>query len=120
VRPTVLPGTGFLRDPAGDAVEPAGQRRGRADVGRPAGQDQEGGLEGVFSVMHVGQQPSAYPEDHWTVPADHRGKGILIALGDELLEQAGIALLVGVVPVRESSKLAEQARGGGHRGFPAG
>src|SRR5262249_11468949 len=46
---------GFHGNSIGDAVQPAGQRLGLADGGGLAGQDEEGGLEGVLAVLLVAQ-----------------------------------------------------------------
>jgi hypothetical protein len=44
---------------AGDAVQPVADQLAGHDRGRPAGEDEEGGLEGVLGVLLVGQHAAA-------------------------------------------------------------
>ena len=82
------PGGG--RDVVRHAVEPGGQRIPPPDRSRLAGQDEEGGLEGVLGVVHVTEHAPADAEDHRPVSFHQRGEGQLGGLavaGREPVEQ---------------------------------
>jgi hypothetical protein len=78
-------------------VKPAGQRILPGQRGGPAGQDEEGRLEGVLGVLLVAQDVPAHAKDHRAVPAHQDGKGCLVAHNGKLLDQgpvgAGVAQL---------------------------
>ena len=61
-------------------------RADRLSSDRPgtAGEDQEGGLAGVFGVLGVAEQPAAGAEHHPVVPPDQLGERLLVpAAGDD-------------------------------------
>lgn len=70
--------------PGGDAVQPAGQRRGPADRGGAAGQGEEGGLKSVLRVVFVAQHTAADTQHQRAMTLHQRRKGGLVALLDEL------------------------------------
>src|SRR5258707_846203 len=65
-------------DAQGDGVQPvAGVRAPRHRAGL-AGQDEEGGLEGVLGVLRVAQHAAAHAPDQRSVPLDQGGEGRLV------------------------------------------
>jgi hypothetical protein len=79
-------------DAVGDAVEPVGQQRTRADCTRLACQNQERRLKGVGRVVRVGQQPPTDGVNQRPVAVEDRRKRGLVALVDETLQQDGVRL----------------------------
>src|SRR5262249_8144328 len=73
----------------GDAVQPAAEQLAPPDGPRLAGQDEEGGLEGVLRVGSVGEHAAAGGEDHRPGPPDQGRERPLVAPGDEALQQPG-------------------------------
>ena len=62
-------------DPAGDPVEPGGDRAAVADRAGLAGQDEEDGLRGVLGVVAVAEDPAAGAQDHRRVTLDQDAEG---------------------------------------------
>src|SRR5262249_35735207 len=74
----------------GDAVEPVADLLPRHDRGRAAGEDEEGGLEGVLGVVVVAEDPAADAPDHRPV-ALHQGlEGGLLATRDEAFQELAV------------------------------
>ena len=74
----------------GDAVQPAAHLGAWEDRGRLAEKHEEGGLVGVLSVGLVPQDAPADTEDHRPMTAYKQGKRLLVAVGEETVEQRGI------------------------------
>jgi hypothetical protein len=64
------PAQGAERNPAGYSMEPSRQCIGIMDGARPAGQEHERHLEGVFSKVPIGQKLKADPQNHVAVTLD--------------------------------------------------
>jgi hypothetical protein len=84
-------GPGPSGDPAGHAVEPGAQRLAVAEAARLAGQDDEGGLEGVDDVVGVAEEPPADPQDRRAMPGHQRLERRPVAMGREPLEDLPLA-----------------------------
>ena len=61
-----------------DAIEPGGEPVGVAERAGLAGQDEEGGLEGVLGELVVAQELSADAQDHRAMAGNQRGEGGLV------------------------------------------
>ena len=77
-------------DAEGDAVQPGAHRLPAAHRGRPLGQDQEHGLEGVLGVRLVGHDRPAHIQYHRSVTAQERVKRRLVALLQKTREQVRV------------------------------
>src|SRR5262249_32129790 len=96
-------------------MEPRGNGLLLTDAGSLACQDEEGGLEGVLGVVLVAQHLPADAEHQRPVLLEQRGKGALVPLGDEALEQ--LAVRGAAVPLRVDA-VAEEPQNA--RQTPAG
>jgi hypothetical protein len=92
----------------GNLVEPAAQTFLVANGASPARQHQEGGLEGVLGVLLVAKDAAAQTQDHGPVPLNQGGKGRLIAVTSEALEQLAVAEAVGRFGRRQFTEVSEQ------------
>src|SRR5262249_38999389 len=77
----------------GDSVQPASQRSVFAKRAKSLRQHQEGGLEGVFSILMVLQDPPADAEDHLAVAAQDGLVNRLTAPGEKLLDELPVRLV---------------------------
>ena len=75
-----------------------------------AGEEQEGGLEGVLGVVRVAEHLTADAQDQGPMPLQERDKGRLVPLRDELLQQAAVALLVRSRRTGQVAEIAKNAR----------
>src|SRR5262249_49717184 len=75
--------------------KPAGQGVRFADGAGLAGEQEEGGLEGVLGLVGVAQQSPAHAQHQRAVPEDQGGKGGFLALGGETPEEGSIRSWVG-------------------------
>jgi hypothetical protein len=71
---------------AGRPVEPVGDRLARGDGRRPAHEDDERGLEGVFGVVLVAEDAAADAPHHRGVAAHERLDRLPVAVADESLQ----------------------------------
>ena len=67
------------RHPGGHAIKPGPDRVARAEVARPADEDQERRLKRVFDVRLVGQHAPADAQDHRPMPRHQRLERDLVA-----------------------------------------
>jgi hypothetical protein len=95
-------------DTAGNAVEPAAERALMVEAGGLAGEDEEGGLEGVLGVLHVAKDAAAQAEHERSVSLDEGGEGGLLTAVDESLQQVRIG---GVRPGQGGEPAAEAGEG---------
>ena len=71
--------------------------------------------------MGVVQHPPADALDHRPVPCHERGKGVLVTLPDELVEQGGVRGGIGVGSGDQAAEVVQQTVGrGSHDGGPRG
>jgi hypothetical protein len=73
------------------SAQPAGQRLALADGGRPAGQDQKGGLEGVLPVLLVAQHGPANVQHQRPVPAQQGGEGAVVPADGKPIQEFLVA-----------------------------
>ncbi len=92
------PGLGAVR--SAHAIQPGGEPVGVAEGVGLAGQDEEGGLEGVLGEVAVGEELPAEAQDHRAVPGHQRGEGGL-----------GVGLVAAVAEAFDELAIGE--RGGG-------
>jgi hypothetical protein len=88
---------------AGDFVEPARQGLPLADRRRLAGEDGEGGLEGVLGGVVVAQNGPANAVDHRPVPPHQRLEGRLVAPGRKGVQAVAVGR-----PVRSAARQPAQ------------
>jgi hypothetical protein len=90
-----------------------GQRPPRAEHCGLSDQDEEHGLEGIFGIGVVAQNPPADREHHRPMTPHHRCEGILVTRVEKPFEQFAVAL----VSARELGEVSktENARPGGSR-----
>ena len=101
---------------ARDQVQPPADRPVPVEVGGLAGEDDEGGLEGVLGVGRGPQRPPAVAPDGRPVAADQGGERSLIAVGGVLAEQFAVRPAVGSIRRDQGLEAAEDCHGvGGHR-----
>ena len=79
------------RDPSGDAIEPGRQHVAIADRPGLLDQDEEGGLKRVGDVVRIIQHAPADAQHHRPVPVEDRLEGRPVALGQEPIEELGLA-----------------------------
>ena len=79
------------RDPPGDAVEPGPQHVALADRPGLLDQDQERRLEGIGDVVRIVQDAPADAQHHRPVPMEDRLERRLVAMGEESLQELGLA-----------------------------
>jgi hypothetical protein len=91
-------------------VQPPRHRLGPPQGGRLAGEQQESGLKDVVGVVLIVEDAPAQPQDHRPVAADQGGKGGLVVMGGEALQQLAVRHL-GVA--RGSQDPSEVAQDGG-------
>jgi hypothetical protein len=72
-----------------------------------ADQDEESGLEGVFGILPVAQNPFADAQNHWSVPAKQGLEGRPVPAGEERLQQERVGQTVSAVEVGGSAKVPE-------------
>jgi hypothetical protein len=98
-RPALVPpppgvgGAGVGRDAPGHAVQPRPQRAAQGQRPGPAGQDQEGGLEGVLGVVRLAQGRPAGAQHERAVAAHQGGErrlGRRPRAGREAAQQLGV------------------------------
>jgi hypothetical protein len=90
--PPGVGGRGLPGGAAGDAVQPAAHRLALHDRPRPAGEDEEGGLEGVLGVLLVAEQAPADTQGHGPVTAYQGRERRLVPRGDEVGQQVPVRL----------------------------
>jgi len=78
-------------DSVGDSVEPVAYEVAVPDPVRAANQNEESRLEGVFHVLIVPQNTTAYAKNHRAMPGDECGESRLISPFDESFQQLGFA-----------------------------
>jgi hypothetical protein len=111
---------GVHGSPVGNPVQPTPHRGRLPDRSRLTGEDQECDLEGVVNVLLVVQDVPADRPDQAPVAVYQRGKRLLVAARDVLLEELG----VGQRPGHGDAGLAPQVAqdtielSGWHRGRP--
>jgi len=76
----------------GYPVQPVGQHLAGHYRGSFADKDQESGLESVLSVVMPWQEAAADPKDHRAMSLNDGGKGIVISLGNEAVQELPIRL----------------------------
>jgi hypothetical protein len=82
--------------------------------GRPAGQDEEGGLEGVLGRVRLAQQAPAQAQHHRPV-ASHEGlEGPLVAPADEAIEQLRVARRARPGGAGQAAEVVQELGGAGH------
>jgi hypothetical protein len=84
-------------------VQPAGQGRVLAERSRFLGQDDEYGLEGIFCILIVVQDPHANCENERPMAFDDRTERSLIILSGIRAEQFAIALALRSLHRHQSS-----------------
>jgi hypothetical protein len=77
-------------DAIGHPMEPTAHGPALADFRRAAGQNQEGGLEGVLGVLVVVKDVLAHAQDERPVPLHQDGEGGGIPVFAETLKQLGV------------------------------
>jgi hypothetical protein len=88
--PPSLVGAAAKGKAIGDRVKPATQPPTMDQRWRLAQEDEERGLEGIFSAMFVEEYTTARAQDQGSVPAHEVFDGRLVAVGDEPLQELGI------------------------------
>src|SRR5262249_10544185 len=118
----VLSGAGAQGGVVSDRVQPAGQFAARPQAPALVQQDQEGGLEGVLSVVGVGQDAPADPQHHRPVPVQERLKRFRVVLPEEALQQQRVGDRRRPLGRGQESGGAEDCfqQGAGHRTLPVG
>ena len=74
----------------GHAIQPRAGGIATADGRRPAGECEEGLLEGVVGIGRVAERPTADTEDERAVPADEFGKGVRVTGAAEPVEELAV------------------------------
>jgi hypothetical protein len=88
-------------------IEPAAHRLAIGDRGRFTGEDEEGGLESVFGVLRMAQNPAADAQHHRAVSPYQGGEGGLIAAGDEAREELAIRQVIPAGGMEDLMKVFE-------------
>jgi hypothetical protein len=73
--------------------------------GRLARQHKEGGLKGILGIGKVWQNTPAYPQDHRTMPAQQRGKGLFVPIAREAVEEFSISDVIETPRLHEPVKI---------------
>ena len=92
-----------------DGVQPTADARSPADGTGSPRQDDERRLKGIFGVLLMAEDPSAHAPDQSGMSPHHDGKGILIVVGYEGVQQLAVAALGGVGDAVELSQVIENA-----------
>jgi hypothetical protein len=71
----------------GDSMEPVDQQFPFADGGRLAEKDKEGGLESVFGIVAIVENPAADTQNHRPMTPDQRFKRCVFSMKQEGFEQ---------------------------------
>ncbi len=98
-------------DAAGRPMQEAGDRLGLAERCRLAGEDQEGGLQGVLGVLDVMQHLPADAPDHRPMPLDQRGEGLFIVEPDQL-HQLAVGKPAQLGAARQRAEMLQDQAGG--------
>jgi hypothetical protein len=88
-------GPGLAGDALSDRVQPASQRSRASKGAAPAGQDQEGCLEGILRSVGIAEHAPAHREHHGAMPLHQQGEGGFIALMEEMPQQIEVSEVVG-------------------------
>src|SRR5262249_7249931 len=93
------------RDAIRHLEQPAADRLTFADGAGLAGEDEEGGLEGVLGVVRVAKETQTEIEYHRPVPPDEDLERRLLAAADERFQQLGVGQRAAAVAADEPAQL---------------
>jgi hypothetical protein len=84
-------GSGAGCNPVSHTVKPVGQEPSISDRASLAHKNEKRGLEGVFDVPRVPQEPAAKAQHHRAMLIDERPKGRLVSAGEVTLQKLAVA-----------------------------